>query len=46
MVEDRDETNNLKAVSEALGHSNTTMTERYIGMTRRKALEIAAKIDV
>ena len=41
-----DETNNLKAVSEMLGHANTRMTERYIGMTRRKALELAAKIDV
>jgi integrase len=41
-----DETNDIKAVSELLGHKDTKMTERYIGMTRAKAVAMAAKIDV
>jgi integrase len=41
-----DETNDIKAVSELLGHRDTKMTEKYIGMTRAKAVAMAAKIDV
>jgi integrase len=41
-----DETNDIKAVSEMLGHSNVTMTEKYIGMTRKKAVALARTIDV
>jgi len=41
-----DETNDIKAISELLGHSSVAMTERYIGMTRKKAVALAAKIDV
>lgn len=41
-----EETHNLKAVSELLGHKDTKMTERYIGVGRREALEIAAKVKI
>lgn len=41
-----DETNDIKAVSELLGHTTIRMTEKYIGMTRKKALDLARKIDV
>lgn len=41
-----DETNDIKAISELLGHSSVAMTERYIGMTPKKAFDLAARIDV
>jgi len=41
-----DQTNDIKAVAELLGHSNVTMTEKYIGMTRKKALDLSDTVDI
>lgn len=41
-----DETKNVKAVAEMLGHRDLRVTEKYLGMTRAKAVAAAAKIDV
>lgn len=40
------QTQNLKAVSELLGHTDTKMTERYLGVTRGIALDLADKVKI
>ncbi len=40
------QTQNLKAVSELLGHTDTKMTERYLGVTRGLALDLADKVKI
>lgn len=41
-----DDTKNLKAVSELLGHKDTKVTERYLGISRAEAIEISARVNV
>lgn len=40
------ETANLKAVSRLLGHRTTDITEHYIGIGQKEALEIARKVEI
>ena len=40
------ETKNLKTVSEMLGHKDTKVTERYLGIERAEAISVAASFNL
>lgn len=40
------ETHNLKAVSVLLGHADTTVTSRYLGIEQEDALDLAEKVKI